>query len=216
MKRLILHSDQLIPASFAMDRKIFEFIHERPIRMAYIASNTDPERKYFKIKRMYYERLGITDLKYFDFDREISNTQAKELAEFNAIHLAGGDTNYFLASLHRSGGLQLLKDFALAGKVLVGISAGAIITGRNIGITTLLNETVSSNSTGLSLMDFEFFPHYDYDDATRLKLQAYSKTRSNKIYACSDGNGIVVEGNKISFFGEVACFENGIVVDAVG
>lgn len=211
MKKLVLHSDQIVPASFAMDRTIFEFVKERPVRVAYIASKTDPARKYFKLKQEYYAQLGITDIKYFDFDREISEGQAQDLGNYHVFHLSGGDTNYFLTSLLKTRGLQVIKEYVLAGKVLVGISAGAIIASKDSNICALLGETGVSEPGGLSLVDFEFFPHYQNCDEVNLKLQQYSKERHCKVYACADGSGLVAEDDKMLYFGEVFCFENGAV-----
>jgi len=215
MKKLILHSDQIVPGSFALDRTIFEFVKERPVRVAYIASKTDSIRKYFRLKQEYYAQLGITDVKYFDFDQEISEAQAKELGGYHVFHLSGGDTNYFLTSLRTTCGLRVIKEYALAGKVLVGISAGAIITGKDINISALLGETIVPEPGGLSLVDFEFFPHYQNCEEINEKLRQYTSKSHIKVYACADGNGVAVEDDKVRFFGEVFCFQDGAVTLAV-
>lgn len=210
MRKIILHSDQIMPASFAMDKAIFGFVKERPVRIAYVASKTDPLRKYFKPKREYYAQLGIADVAYFDFDREFRRAQYEEMANYHVFHLAGGDTNYFLTSLRKTCGLRFLRENVSAGKVLVGVSAGAIIAGADIRICSVFNESIEQDPTGLSLFDFEFFPHYCDCEGTNCKLRRYSMDSHRKIYACADGNGLVLDDAKIRFFGGAMCFDNGL------
>ena len=121
--------------------------------------------------------------------------------------MSGGNTNYFSTSLRTTCGLRVIKDYVLGGKVMVGISAGAIITGRDINLSALLGETLSPEPGGLSLVDFGFFPHYK--NCAEEKLQQYTRQNHGKVYACADGNGISVEDNRLRFFGEVFCFEDG-------
>ena len=75
--------------------------------------------------------------------------------------------------------------------------------GDSIGLT---------DYSALGLVDFDFFPHLNHDRENFLSdIIVYSKVHDSVIYACNDGDGIIVNGDDLEFFGEVLRIENGIV-----
>jgi len=100
MKKLVLHSDQ-IQGHKEVDLAFIELLGKKSPRLAYIPSQSDFERKYFNQKVEWYKQFGITDLLYFDVDKEYDEKKNDELFACDAIFLSGGNTYYFLNSLKK-------------------------------------------------------------------------------------------------------------------
>ena len=139
------------------------------------------------------------------------------LGESDVVYLAGGNTYYFLSHLRRSGLLEELRKFARRGGVIAGLSAGALILTPHIGLAGYPSFDRDPNEVGLKprqckglgLVDFEFFPHYRRSARYRNALLEYSRRNRCPIYACPDGSGIVVEGDRFTAHGEVWQFDAG-------
>ena len=135
------------------------------------------------------------------------------------VYLAGGNTYHFLAHLRRSGLLEVLARFADRGGVVAGLSAGALILTPHIALAGYPSFDADENEPGLSrqqckglgLVNFEFFPHYRRSTRYRDALTRYSQKNRKPVYACTDGSGIVVEGDRFTAHGEVWRFHAGQV-----
>ena len=213
MKKLVLHSDQ-IQGHKEVDLAFMELLGKKGPRLAYIPSQSDLQRKYFNQKVEWYKQFGITDLLYFDVDKEYNEKKIDELLACDAIFLSGGNTYYFLNSLKKREFLPKLREYVRTGGILIGVSAGSIIMSKTINITTLHDENTIGlkDYTALGLVDFEFFPHLDHNMKQYLEdLKKYSIKSNLVIYACKDGDGIIVNDYEIKFFGEVLKIKNGEV-----
>jgi len=212
MKKLVLHSDQ-IQGHKEVDLAFIELLGKKSPRLAYIPSQSDFERKYFNQKVEWYKQFGITDLLYFDVDKEYDEKKNDELFACDAIFLSGGNTYYFLNSLKKREFLPKLREYVRKGGILIGVSAGSIIMSKTVDITTFHDENTIGlkGYTALGLVDFEFFPHLDHNIKQYLEdLKKYSINKRNSvIYACKDGDGIIVYDHEIKFIGEVLKIKNG-------
>ena len=216
MKKLVLHSDQISGKTQVDEASLKLFTSNNP-KIAYIPSQSDIERKYFNEKVEWYKQFNITDLLYFDMDKEYDEGKMSELLSCAGIFLSGGNTYYFLNSLKNRNFLQILRDYVEKGGVLIGVSAGSMIMSQTIDITTLHDENTIGlkDYSALGLVNFDFFPHLDHNEKKYLEeIIEYSKTSKSVIYACKDGDGIIVDGNNMQFFGEVLKIENGEVTTA--
>jgi dipeptidase E len=132
--------------------------------------------------------------------------------------LSGGNTYHFLNNLKNRNFLPLLKNYVEKGGVLIGVSAGSIIMSKTINVVTLLhdeNVVGLKDYSSLGLINFDFLPHLNYDREKYLKNAVeYSKTSKSVIYACSDGDGIIVDGDNMQFFGDVLRILNGDITTA--
>jgi len=220
MKKLVLHSDQVSGKTQIDEASLKLFASKNP-KIAYIPSQSDLEKKCFNDKIEWYKQFGITDLLYFDIDQEYNEEKISELLACDGIFLSGGNTYYFLNSLKNRNFIPVLNSFVKKGGVLIGVSAGSIIMSQTIAVTTIDDDiggdqnTVGLNDfSALGLNDFEFFPHYDKSDEILKRLTKYSKTSKSVIYACKDGDGIIVDGDNMQFLGEVLKIENGEITTA--
>lgn len=205
MKRLVLYSDQVPGKSDKVDNKLMELIGKENPTIAYIPSAADTNRKYFNQKVLYYGRLGIHNLMYFDLDVEYQPALLERLLACDAIHLSGGETSYFLSSLKKRGFISILRNYALTGGVLIGISAGSILMSKNIDAAGLLQDEDNELrfSESLNLVDFDFVPHWERNHVYIDNLKQYSRQNAARIYCCTDSDGIVVKGDEVSFIGQV-------------
>lgn len=194
------------------------------IRMTYIAFTAEGAAGFFRRFERRYKAFGGTDFHCLSADDdELSrpgaarNRAVKLLLSSDVVYLSGGNTFHYLMHLRRSGLFPALRKYADRGGVLAGLSAGAILMTPNIGLAAYPdfdrdeNEVALPESrwSALNLVDFEFFPHYRRSRRYREALQSYSERSRFPLYACSDGSGIVVEGDRFTAHGDVWLFDRG-------
>ncbi|MCB2360542.1 peptidase E [Clostridium estertheticum] len=93
------------------------------------------------------------------------------------------------------------------GGILIGISAGSIILSKTIDMAQFGDEDIVGieDRSSLGIVDFQFMPHWSDDESIKYLdlLKNYSKVKKTTIYACNDGDGIVIDGDDIKFIGNV-------------
>ena len=219
MVNLVLYSDQTEGEGLEIDDRLLRLVREESCgnRIAYIPSGPDPERYFFNACKTYYTRLGLDVPLYFDLDVPHSAEETADLFACDAIHLSGGHTGDFLARLKRSAMLGPLRDWALKGGILIGVSAGAILMAPTIATDALfLGEMPEDVADGdaLDLLPFEVFPHLDDDATYRPALVRYSRHTTRPILACNDGDGAVVTEGRVECFGSPVWIVDGAIKPA--
>ncbi len=217
MRRLVLYSDQILPQAEKVDRALVVLMDKPNPAIGYIGSSPDPERKYYAERRAYYARLGMTLSTYVDEACEPDHLEA--LFACDAIHLTGGNTYHFLGWLRERDMPARLRQYADRGGVLIGVSAGAILMTPEIGTAALCGDTIPEgdfDQAALHLVDFAFVPHFEGTPTELAALHAYSRSREGVVYACRDGDGIVVKGDRVRCVGDVTMMVNGEEVDGDG
>ncbi len=171
---------------------------------------------YFNRAKKRYSRFGFNQFHCAPVDRPMTKPVLEKMLSSDVIYLAGGNTFYFLYHLKKSGVLPKLKNYALSGGLLTGLSAGAIIMTPHIGLASYPSFDCDDNEVGLkklnslNLVNFEFFPHYN-STHTRLKnsLKKYSLKAKKNILASHDGGGVVVENGNNHLLGQNTLFAQG-------
>jgi len=220
VRKFVLYSDQNHPKNNIVDAKLLSLIQKPSPRVGYIPSCADKTRKYFYENCKYYRKLGFEDFLYFDLDDEYEALKINELLSCDIVHLSAGDPIYFNHNIKRRNFVGVLQDFVDKGGILVGVSGGSLQLTKTVAIYKSfignLDDITHEDIMGLSalnLVDFEFLPHYNRWNQDFIKaVKAYSAKFSSLIYACKDGDGIVVNDNKIEFVGNIVKIENGIVM----
>ncbi|MBS8263653.1 peptidase S51 [Mesobacillus boroniphilus] len=204
MGKLVLLSDLKINHP-ALTTKIKELISPKPFKLAYIPSRTDKERWYFEKAKPEFTAIGVTDFFYFDIDEEFESSQLEEFNSCDGIFLSGGNTYQFLKNLKERNIVSLIKEMVQEGKPLIGVSAGSIIMSKSIKIAGFhdQNEVQLTDLNGLELVDFEFMPHWNREKDQLDALLEYSLLQEECIFTCHDGDGIVIDGEKIEFYGGI-------------
>ncbi|MEG0308357.1 MAG: Type 1 glutamine amidotransferase-like domain-containing protein [Clostridium sp.] len=208
MAKLVLYSDQIIKENRKVDYELLKLLNKTSPSIAYIPSCSDLSRKYFNPKVEYYNALGIENIEYFDLDLEYDENRVNDILKFDAIHLSGGNSFYFLYLLKKRGLIELLKSYVKNGGILIGISAGSILTCKTIEIAGYgdgCDENIIGieDKSALGLVDFEFMPHWDGTVEVLNSVKNYSKIKSTVVYVCKDGDGIIVDGDSIKLIGDV-------------
>ncbi|WP_413303517.1 Type 1 glutamine amidotransferase-like domain-containing protein [Bacillus sp. 1P10SD] len=205
MRNLVLLSNIPEDNHPQLENRIKVMIGEGSFKLGYIPSRSDPQRKYFNYVKEYFQSLGVSDILYFDADQEYDETLIEELKTCDGLFLSGGNTFYFLKNLQERNLIPTIQAMVEKGKLLIGLSAGSIMMSKTIKIADYIDENIVDLQTldALDLIDFEFMPHWDVQQPRLEELSEYSLTNQNTIYTCYDGNGIVIQGDSIEFFGKI-------------
>ncbi|MET1171054.1 Type 1 glutamine amidotransferase-like domain-containing protein [Paenibacillus amylolyticus] len=208
MTTLVLLSDFAFDSNDKLDQRIRSLFNSEQPSIGYIPSCSDPERKYYEHTKRYYNQIGIDNLQYYDLDLEYEESTFGSIFECDAIHLSGGNTFYFLSLLQKRNVLGLLRSYVKSGGILIGVSAGSILTTPTIDIAGYGEDADENNvdlkdMQALGLVDFEFAPHWDGSEDTLNSLREYTRVNRTAVYACQDGGGLVMDGESIELYGHV-------------
>ncbi|MEH7884317.1 Type 1 glutamine amidotransferase-like domain-containing protein [Bacillus sp. JJ1609] len=217
MANLVMLSD-LSKSNNALINRIKELIGNKPFKLAYIPSQTDKERKYFETGMDFFSTVGVEDFLYFDIDQEFDVSTVVPLTTCDGIYLSGGNTFYFLKKLKERKLDFLLKALAEKGKLMIGVSAGAILMSKSIKIAEFIdeNEIQLKEFDSLNLVDLEFMPHWESQKTKLQELLDYSLNQEGSIFTCNDGSGIVIAGSRVDYFGEIYEIRKGEITARIG
>lgn len=126
-----------------------------------------------------------------------------QLENADALFFEGGNTHHLMEWINKSGLKELLPSL-LKTKVWIGVSAGSMVTNRDLQLKLshdLYEEDLDKTEImpGLNFVDFYFLPHLNSQYFTKLRKENIEKAiegMTEKIY-CMDDNGAVkvVNGN---------------------
>jgi len=108
--------------------------------------------------------------------------------------------------------LEVLRNWARQGGILVGDSAGAMLMTTNIEIARIGQTPVPADLpdlTALGLVDFEFNPHLGSYGLPLEGLRGYSQQKGITVYGAPDGCGLALLDGRIERHGPVVCFKSG-------
>jgi len=210
MKTLVLHSNQIVLKSEKIEREWLALLGKSHPDIGYIPSCSDPERLFFREQAAYYARYGAEMAIYFELEASYAPERLTELQTCDAIHLSGGNTFHFLHWLRQRSMLSVLQRYVANGGILIGTSAGAILMTPDIGTSILCGDTpleTVHDWSGLGLVDFAFVPHLDSIPGGLMTVKNYANRQQVRVYACRDGDGLIVQDDQIRSFGDVLCVE---------
>lgn len=209
---IIFYSDQMIPENGRLDKRWLEIANKDRPKLAYIPSASDGSRKYYREKCEYYKKYGIIDPLYFDLNKEYDPSLTEELLACDAIHLSGGDPFQFLGSIRKQKFGPVLKEYQNKGGILLGISAGAIVLTPSINISHVFYKSRTDKHQAVGLVNFHFLPHWNLREDRLEAVKRFSIENKATVYACNDGDGMVIRDGKIELVGDVVKIENGEVI----
>ena len=212
---LILYSGGYFKDNIELDKESIALTNKKNPSITYIPTQSYRGEIEFHQFVKHYKSFGIERFIYFPVDINLGETIMQEAFNSDIIYLSGGNTFYFLKYLKQSGAFLRLKRFVKEGGVLSGMSAGGIICTRNIRTAEMPafdrddNDEGLKNLKALSLVKFDFFPHYKNSKKYNDILILHSLTSKHPLYACRDGSGLVISNNSIKFVGETYLFYKG-------
>ena len=125
---------------------------------------------------------------------ELSEHRVRELDQFDAVYIGGGNTFVLLAELRKSRFENHLREYVHRGKAIYGGSAGAAVLGRDIRTVNYLdcNEVGLVETNGLDLAEgHAIWVHYQPQDDKL--IDAYVRQYQQPVLALSERSGIVME-----------------------
>lgn len=219
--RLVLYSGGQERRNAQIHERLLEIAPRRSrrgIRMSYVPFCAEGADVFFRRFVRRYRSFGASHFECLPLDgargrgaRELG----KRLLASDVVYLAGGNTFTFLHHVRASGMLSVLRRFAANGGLLAGLSAGALLMTPHIGLAGYPDFDRDENEVGLrdlralDLVPFEFFPHYRASARYRDAMLRYSRRSELPLYACRDGSGLVVEGDRFTAHGDVWLFDRG-------
>ncbi len=198
-----------------LDAELLKMLGKVHPKITFIPSCYEHSEEDFEEFRAQYSIYGITDFQMFHLDQNYTHFDAEVSLNADLVYLAGGNTYYFLNQIRKTRFYKPLRKYVRDDGVLAGQSAGAIIMTPNIRLAGIPefdadeNEVGITNLKSLCYANFEFFPHYVDQKAFYREFTEYSKTLRHPMYACTDGSGIIVDGIKTMFIGDVWGFVRG-------
>jgi dipeptidase E len=213
--KLVLYSGGLEKENRSLDRSFVDLLHKKSPVVTFIPSSSYLSEHEFKAFVKHYSKYKISRFIHFPVDVPFDRIIFQEVMRSDAIHLAGGNTFYFLNSLRKAKLLPELRRYAEKGGVLTGLSAGAILMTENIDMAAYPefdrdeNFVNLKNLTAMHLVNFAFFPHFKNSARYDAVFRRYSRFRKKLIYACPDGAGIVISNDEIKFVGPCYGFAGG-------
>lgn len=225
--RLLLTSNGLSNDSIA--KAFQELIGKEPqnSKVVFIPSAANGERgnkdwlidDMYRIKQLGYQ-VDIVEL------TAISEEDLKKvLNEADAVFVGGGSTFYLSYWMQKVGMFEILPEL-LKTKVYAGISAGSMIVGESLRLSSdvlnsseviehygpledddydLVGPPDQSSSKTLKLVPFLFRPHLNSDYFPRVRkdfLQNAAKKISERIYALDDESALKIVDDKIEVISE--------------
>jgi len=196
MKRLILFSTITPNNKEDILNKIFPIEIENKIFSYMPSGGVSGSEKYIEEARSFAEYFGA-EFKVIDNSVENNVEGSKDLLSSNILVISGGNTFQLLINLRTSGLDVAIKEFIKKNQfVLAGFSAGALVLTPNINVCNLPefdeNLVGITDLTGLGIVDFEVFPHYN-DVIHKEQLEAYRLTTTNEVKEIDNDGCLVID-----------------------
>jgi dipeptidase E len=213
--KLVFYSGGDDRDNYQLDLNFIELLDKKNPVVTFIPSSSYLSEQEFKDFVRHYSKFKISRFIHFPVDVPFDRILFQEVMRSDAVHMAGGNTFYFLNSLRKAKLIPQLKSFAQRGGVLTGLSAGAIMMTENIEMAGYpefdRDENVVNlkNLSALDLVDFSFFPHFRNSPRYDQVFKKYTRNKEKLLYACPDGSGIAIKDGEIRFIGKCYAFYQG-------
>lgn len=174
------------------------------------AANIESGNKSWLVDDMYnFKKLGFASFDVMDISAVPKYIWFPSFNKADVLVFGGGNVSYLLKWIKKSG-LENVFPELLKTKVYVGISAGSMVTARNISLSSahiLYYEKTGNlkNTKGLGFVDFEIRPHLNstYFPKVRLDyLQKLARETPNAFYATDDNTAVKVVDNQVNVVSE--------------
>lgn len=203
--KLLLTSGGITNKSIA--NALFELVEKKPeeTKVVFIptASNVEiGDKKWLindlvNLQKCNFEEIDIADISAVD-----EKIWRPKLEKADVLFFEGGNTYHLMDWINKSG-LKNILPVLLKTKVYVGVSAGSMVTNKNLAlkISQIIYEEdldKSSEIAGLNYVDFYFLPHLNsphFPQANKENIEKISKEFNVPVYALDDQSALkVIDG----------------------
>lgn len=168
--------------------------------ITYIASNFDDivkSKKYSSAMMRLFEAIGIKFKKVNLVDSSVSINDAKEmLNSSNIVFLMGGSPYLQMKGINKYG----LKDKIKTIDLVIGVSAGSMNQSKRVVYEDEDFDMKLYDYEGLGLVDFNIYPHLDFNNIELLK-ESFRISEIIPIICLPDDSFIRVIDSKIEYYG---------------
>ncbi len=212
LMKLLLTSSGLTNRSIS--NALFELVGKKPEDTSLVfiptASNVEKGDKGWLIddltnlKKQNFKSIDIADISVID-----KKLWLPKIEEADILFFEGGNPYYLMEWINRSGLAEMMLDL-LKDKVYVGLSAGSMILGKEIGLglsQVLYEEDLDrpEELSGLGYFDFYFLPHLNsphFSKMTEDNIKEETKDVIKKIYAMDDNSALKIVDDKREIISE--------------
>lgn len=129
--------------------------------------------------------------------------EVKDLFKYNVLYLLGGNPYLLSTVLDEYDIKEVLDKFLLDGKILIGMSAGALALQKHFKIidafTPEMNYMNREEAKGIGLIDIQHIPHYDsfiasFENYEETCLR-YEKETQEKLFRLKDGQALILNND---------------------
>ncbi len=168
--------------------------------ITYIASDFDDivkSKKYSSAMMRFFETIGIKFKKVNLVDSSVSINDAKEmLNSSNIVFLMGGSSYLQMKGINKYG----LKDKIKTIDLVIGVSAGSMNQSKRVVYEDEDFDMKLYDYEGLGLVDFNIYPHLDFNNIELLK-ESFRISEIIPIICLPDDSFIRVIDSKIEYYG---------------
>lgn len=198
-----------------LNKKCIELSRRRVPKVTFIPASSDYGLEDFRDFVEAWDQVKNCQFVYFPIDYPFTDEMRNRALSSDIIFLSGGNTYSFLKNLRAHGLIQDLVNAHKSGRVLAGLSAGAILMTPNINTAGFPSFDCDENFVGLKVkkalnfVNFEFFPHYVHSTRYREALKSYSLKSNYGIFALPDSSGLIVRPEGLEISGPAYTFLKG-------
>jgi dipeptidase E len=213
--KLVFYSGGTDEENERLDEASISLCSSASPQLSYIPASSYGSESEFQDFVSSYKKFGVNRFLYFPIDIPFGDVKLEQVLDSDLIHLGGGNTYYFLNCLRKKKLIKKFKNFVKRGGVLTGLSAGGIIMTNDIMTASFPefdrddNDEGNKNLKSMGLVKFDFFPHYRNSKRYDEELLKYSKKNKKPLFACPDGSGVAIDGERMTFIGKSYCFFKG-------
>lgn len=190
----------LTSAGFRMEKEIADFLPKKSgLKVLHVmtAAKREKLQDYMHKDVAKMKELGwqVTDI---DLDGKTTDELRDLLKNADAVYVQGGNTFYLMYHAQKSGFEQAIREFLDRGGYYIGVSAGSIIAGTNVGIAAPEdpNDIGLTDMTGMGLVDLIISPHYE-ERLEEKDVAEFEERTGKSVLRLQDDQAVLVDGKKI-------------------
>lgn len=200
----------------AATRRFSEIIsHDKPLLYVPLAMEAE---QYPDCKKWITAELEDIHLSSIDMVQSFQELFERDLSNYCAIFIGGGNTYRLLSGLKSSGCFDKIADYIRRDGIIWGGSAGSIIFGTDIGSCQCddRNDVGLADTSGFDVLNgISLLCHYTNHEPEKERINTeflLHWSNGNKIIALPEEDTIFINGDKIEFYGTRPYyeFENGV------
>ena len=174
-------------------------------------------------------QLENVDIPSIEMVRSFEELASKNLANYSAIFIGGGNTYKLLKGIKESGSFHKIQDYINNDGIVFGGSAGALIFGKDIDVIKSMddNEVNLTDTIGFDVINgVSIFPHYTNrkskltEEENEIRHKEFTKSiidfseSIGPVIAYPEEDTIFINGDKIEMIGSSDYYyiENGNVI----